>query len=98
VFVYVYGSHGDVGISDLLWQVSMGDLVYLTFDDGASRHTQKLASITWVIYYPSGQLLVSRGICIDLASNIMVEYSDVINLLSEAISFGIELSVIYLDS
>lgn len=32
----------------------MGDLVYLGFIDGASRHTQNLAFVAWVIYYPFG--------------------------------------------
>lgn len=78
----------------------MGDLVYLGFTNGASRHTQNLASVTWVIYYPSGQLLIARGTCISLASNNIVEYSVAINLLFEAISFGIESYslVVYLDS
>ena len=57
----------------------MGDLVYLGFTDGASRHTQNLASTIWVICYPSGQLLVSKGICIGPTSNNMVEYNAIIN-------------------
>lgn len=71
--------------------------MYLGFVDGASRHTRNLTSIAWVIYYPSGDL-VSKGIYIDLASNNMVEYNFVIILLYEAIYFGIELLVVYLDS
>lgn len=76
----------------------MGDSVYLGFTDGACRHTQNLVSAAWVIQYPSGQLLVARGICIGHASYNMVEYNVVINLLSEAISYGIESLLVYLDS
>jgi len=76
----------------------MDDLVYLGFIDGANRHTQNLASAAWVIYYPSGQLLVSGGICIGPTSKNMVEYISFLNLPSEAISYGIESLVIYLDS
>ena len=42
--------------------------------------------------------MVSRGVCIGPASNDMAEYTAVINLLSEAISYGIDSLVVYLDS
>jgi len=32
----------------------MDDLIYFGFVDGASQHTQNLAYVAWVIYYPSG--------------------------------------------
>ena len=57
------------------------------FADGASRHTRNLDSAAWVLHYPSGQLLVSRGVCIGPASNNVAKYTAVINLLSEAISW-----------
>jgi len=76
----------------------MGDFVYLGSAYGASRHTQNLASAAWVIYYPSGQLLVPRGICIGHFSNNMAEYIPIINLVFEAISHGNESLVVYLDS
>ena len=82
----------------LLLQVLMDDLVFFGFADGASRHTRNLASAAWVLYYPTGQLMVSRGVCIGPASNNMAEYTAVINLLSEAISHGIDSLVVYLDS
>ena len=78
----------------LLWQVLMDDLVYFGFTDGASRHTWNLASIAWVLYYPTGQLMVSRGVCIGPESNNMAKYIVVINLLSEAISYGIDSLVV----
>jgi len=54
--------------------------------------------MAWVIYYPSGQLLVSIGICIGPASHNVVEYTVFINLLSEEISLGIDSLLVYLDS
>ena len=68
------------------------------FVDGASRHTRNLASTAWVLYYPFGQMLVSRGVCIGLASNNIAEYTAVIYLLSEAISSGVDSLVVFLDS
>ena len=68
----------------------MDDLIYFGFADGASWHTQNLASAAWVIYYPSGQLMVSRGVCIGSVSNNITEYTAIVNLLSEAISYGID--------
>ena len=82
----------------LLWHVLMDDLVYFGFADGASRHTWNLTSTAWVLYYPTGQLMVSRGVCIGLTSKNMVEYTAVINLLFEAISHEIDSLVVYLDS
>ena len=76
----------------------MDDLICSGFADGASRHTRNLASTAWVIYYPSGQLMVSRGVCIGPASNNITEYIVVINLLSKAIYYGIDSLVVYLDS
>ena len=76
----------------------MDDLIYFEFIDGASWHTRNLASAAWVIYYPSGQLMVSKGVCIGPASNNIVEYTAILNLLSEAISYGIDSLVVYLDS
>ena len=42
--------------------------------------------------------MVSRGVCIGPASNKNVEYTIVINLQSEAIPYGIDSLVVYLDS
>ena len=76
----------------------MDYLVYFRFTDGASRHTRNLASAAWVLYYPTSQLMVSTGVCIGPASNNMAEYTAIINLLSEPISYEINSLVFYLDS
>ena len=83
---------------DLLWQVVSDVMSHFGFADGASRHTQNLASTAWVLHYPSGQLLVSRGVCIGPASNNIEEYTGVVYLLSEAISLGVDSLVVFLDS
>ena len=83
---------------DLLWQVVLDVMSHFGFADGASRHTQNLASAAWVLHYPSGQFLVSRGVCIGLASNNVEKYTTVVNLLSEAISLGVDSLVVFLES
>ena len=64
----------------------MESSIYIGFDDGASRHTQHLASTAWVIYTPTGQVLSSGGVCLRPYSNNVAEYSVVIELLRDAIS------------
>jgi ribonuclease HI len=69
--------------------MSTESLVYLGFTDGASRHTQNLASFAWVIYSPEGLLVSSGGVCLGPSTNNVAEYSVVIELLRDAISHGI---------
>ena len=71
---------------------------YIGITDGASRHTQNLASAAWVIYTPTGQVLSSRGVCLQPSSNNVVEYSVVIELLQDAISHGVLYLKVCLDS
>jgi ribonuclease HI len=72
--------------------------VFIGYADGASRHTQRLASIAWVIFTPQGQLLSSRGICLGGTTNNVADYSVVIELLRDALSLGISHLWVYLDS
>ena len=62
---------------------------YIGFADGTSRHTCNLASVAWVIYSPSGQLVATGGACLGPASNNVAEYRVVIKLLWDALSCGI---------
>ena len=73
----------------LLWQMLMESSIYIGFVDGASHHTQNLASTTWVIYTPMGQVLSSGGICLQSSSNNVAKYSVVIELLCDSISHGV---------
>ena len=73
------------------WQMSMESSTFIGFVDGASRHTQHLASAAWVIYTPMGQLLSSGGICLRPSSNNVVEYSVIIDLLHGVHSLEVRL-------
>jgi ribonuclease HI len=72
--------------------------VLFGFTDSTSRHTRGLASIAWVIFTPGGQLLSSRGICLGDATNNVVEYNAVIELLHDALSHGISHLRVYLNA
>ena len=69
--------------------MSMESFIYIGFVDGASRHTQNSALVSWVIYTPTGQVLSSRGVCLRPSSNNVAEYSVIIELLRDSISHGI---------
>ena len=53
---------------------------FISFVDGASRHTCNLDSAAWVIYSPSGQLVAFGGACLDPAINNVAEHRAVIEL------------------
>jgi ribonuclease HI len=69
--------------------MSVPSLPYIGFTDGASRSTQNLASAAWEIYAPTNELISLHGVCLGRATNNIVEYSAVIELLTDAISLGI---------
>ena len=71
---------------------------FIAFEDGASRHTQHLASAAWVIFTPMGQELSSGGVCLRPSCNNVAEYSAVIQLLRDAISHGVRSLEVRLDS
>ena len=56
------------------------------FVDGACHHTLNLALAAWVLYSPAHDLVISGAICIGPATNNIVEYQEVIGLLTEAAS------------
>jgi ribonuclease HI len=72
-------------------------LIFFGFVDGATRHTQNIASTAWVIYQ-FDEVVSLGGICLGLATNNMAEYHVVIGLLTQASSLGISRIIIYLDS
>lgn len=73
-------------------------IVYTGFVDGASDLTLNLASVAWVIYEPSDQLLSSSRTCLGPSTNNIAEYSAIIELQLDAISYGIQHLVMHLDS
>jgi ribonuclease HI len=72
--------------------------VFFRFADGASRDTRRLASAAWVFFMPQGQLLSSGGIYLGDATNNVIEYSAVIELLLDVLSHGISHLRVYLDA
>lgn len=68
----------------------MAEGTFIGFADGASRHTQSLASAAWVIYSPTGKLVVSGGSCLGPSMKNVAEYSAVIELLCDTMSNGIQ--------
>ena len=71
---------------------------YIGFADGACRSTQNISSAAWVIYSPSDELVSMHGVSLGQTTNNIAEYSAVIELLSESISFGIRSLIVRLDS
>jgi len=69
----------------------------LSPQDGAIHHTQNMASATWVIYSPKGQLVSSGGVCLEPSTNNVVEYRIVIELLHDAISHGVQSLEVQMD-
>ena len=73
-------------------------LPYIDFTDGASRSTQNLASAAWAIYAPTNKLVSLQCVCLGRATNNIVEYSAIIELLVDAISLKIRHLVVRIDS
>ena len=71
---------------------------YIGFADGACRSTRNISSSAWVIYSPSDELVSMHGVSLGQTTNNIVEYSAVIELLSESISFGSQSLIVRLDS
>jgi len=71
---------------------------YIGYVDGTSHSTQNFSSATWFIYAPSDELVSIHGICLGPTTKNIVEYSAVVELLSDAISFGIRHFIVKLDS
>ena len=79
-------------------QMSTFSSIHNGFVDSASHYTRNLASIPWVIYSPTDELLSSGGIYLGHATNNVVQYHVVIGLLTEAISLNISQLIVNLES
>jgi len=62
---------------------------YIGFSDGTSHITQNFSFVAYAIYSPTDELVSIHGIWLGQKTNNIEEYSVVIELLSNAISFGI---------
>jgi ribonuclease HI len=78
--------------------MSTFSLTYIVFAYGDSCSTQNLTSVAWEIYAPTYDLISLHDICLGRATNNITEYSAVIELLTDAISFGIPHLIVCLDS
>ena len=97
MYFYVHQVVGFVFYT-ICWLLQMSSERYIGFADGTSRHTCNLASAAWVIYSPSGQLVATGGAFLGPASNNVIEYRAVIELLWDALSRGITQLEFRMDS
>lgn len=70
---------------------------FIGYSDKASRRMQNLSSAALAIFSPSDKLVSFRGICIGQSINNIVEYSVLMELLTDAVSHGIHRLVVRLD-
>jgi ribonuclease HI len=73
-------------------------LPYLRFTNDTICSTQNLASVAWEIYAPMDELISLHGVILNIATNNIVEYSAVIELLTYIVSLGICHLLVQLDS
>ena len=71
--------------------------IFVGFADGTSRHTWNISLTAWVIYQ-FDEVVSLGGICLEPATNNMVEYHAIIGLLTQASSLGISRIIVNLDS
>ena len=96
--IFMYNSSSICSSYTICWLLQMSFKRFIGFADGTSRHTCNLASAAWVIYSPSWQLVSSGGACLGPATNNVVKYRAVIDLLWDALSCGITQLEVRLDS
>ena len=79
--------------------MSNGQMTTFTgFVDGANHYTLILASATWILYSPTGDLVSSWGVCLGPSTKHLAEYHTVIGLLTKALSSDVREIRVYLDS
>lgn len=62
--------------------------LFIGYAHGASHSTRHLASAAWALYNSDGELFTSSSICLGQATNNIVEYNVIVELLIEAISLN----------
>jgi hypothetical protein len=80
------------------FQMLVSSLPYFGFANGTSRSTQNLAFVSWEIYAPMDELINLHGVCLGRATNNIVEYNAVIELLTDLVSLRIFHLIVRLDS
>jgi hypothetical protein len=67
------------------FQMSVSSLLYNGFSNGASYSTQNLTSAPWEIYAPIDQLISLHGVFLGRATNNIMEYNALIELLTDVV-------------
>ena len=68
------------------------------FADGANHYALNFASVDWVMYSPTSDIVSSGGTYLGPSTNNLVEYHAVIGLLTEALANDVREIRVYLDS
>jgi hypothetical protein len=48
----------------VVWKMLEESLVYIEYENDVSRYSRNLAFATWVIYFPTNQLVFVGGVCL----------------------------------
>ena len=86
------------GVRICLYHVLVMHMALYGFADGAFHHTLNLASAAWVLYSPAEDLVSSGAVCLGPATNNIVKYEAVIDLLTESTSQDVRDLVVLMDS
>eukprot|EP00253_Pinus_taeda_P021936 PITA_21936 len=89
--------HSAGGHAYIILAMSTPLQTYIGFADGTCRSTRNISFAAWVIYSPSDELVSMHGVSLGRTTNNIAEFSAVIELLSESISFGIQNLIVNLD-
>ena len=68
------------------------------FADGERKWSPNLASVAWVIYSPSHELILIDGICMGSTTNNQAKYDGVNGLLATTLQLVIHHLDVFLDS
>ena len=75
-----------------------GEMTNFTgFSNGANRYTLNLASMAWVLYSPTSDIVSSGVVCVGPSTNNIAEYHAVIGLFTEALDNDVRDIRVYLD-
>ena len=71
---------------------------FTRFVDSGNHYMLNITSEYWVLYSPTGDLVISGGVCLGPSTKNLVEYHAVIGLLMESIANNVREIKVYLDS
>ena len=68
------------------------------FADNTNRYTLNFTSAAWVLYSPTGDLVILGGVCLGPSTNNLTEYHAGIGLLMESLVNYVREIRVYLES